>query len=204
MRQATTAKVRLDAGKAARFSASAQSTDWFDSCCARRARFAVAPRRAKVRSLAPQPRRIRGMSVYGARAPHRAWRARIDRPSPGRLGRHRQCGGRCDGQIAGEARHPRHRPERVAALGDDLHPPQSRRAAARPGPAMELSLPNLTVEEECWVGIVEAMLNFELDRALIEAASSGPIHHEETLRSPPKWWVAAVKSAARAAEARRR
>jgi hypothetical protein len=42
MGQATTAKVRLDAGKAARFSASAQSTDWFDSCCARRARFAVA------------------------------------------------------------------------------------------------------------------------------------------------------------------
>jgi hypothetical protein len=42
MRQTTTAKVRLDAGKAARFSASAQSTDWFDSCCARGARFTVA------------------------------------------------------------------------------------------------------------------------------------------------------------------
>ena len=41
-------KVRLDAGKAARFSASAQSTDWFDSCGARGARFTVAhdgPRR---------------------------------------------------------------------------------------------------------------------------------------------------------------
>ena len=42
MRQTTTAKVRLEAGKCERFSASAQSTDWFDSCCARRARFAVA------------------------------------------------------------------------------------------------------------------------------------------------------------------
>ena len=30
MRQTTTAKVRLDAGKAARFSASAQPVDWFD------------------------------------------------------------------------------------------------------------------------------------------------------------------------------
>ena len=42
MRQTTTAKVRLDAGKAARFSASGQSTDWFDSCCACGARFTVA------------------------------------------------------------------------------------------------------------------------------------------------------------------
>jgi hypothetical protein len=41
MRQTTTAKVRLDAGKAVRFSASAQSTDWFDSCCARHVRFTV-------------------------------------------------------------------------------------------------------------------------------------------------------------------
>jgi hypothetical protein len=32
MGQTTTAKVRLEAGKAARFSASAQSTDWFDPC----------------------------------------------------------------------------------------------------------------------------------------------------------------------------
>jgi hypothetical protein len=30
MGQTTTAKVRLEAGKPARFSASAQSTDWFD------------------------------------------------------------------------------------------------------------------------------------------------------------------------------
>src|SRR5947207_3426251 len=41
-RQTTTAKVRLEAGKAECFSASAQSTDWFDSCCARGARFTVA------------------------------------------------------------------------------------------------------------------------------------------------------------------
>jgi hypothetical protein len=40
--QTTTAKMRLEAGKAARFSASAQSTDWFDSCCARGAQFTVA------------------------------------------------------------------------------------------------------------------------------------------------------------------
>src|SRR5207253_10712627 len=32
VRQATTAEVRLDAGKSSRFSASAQSTDWFDPC----------------------------------------------------------------------------------------------------------------------------------------------------------------------------
>jgi hypothetical protein len=42
MRQTTTAKVRLDAGKAARFSASAQSTDWVVSRCARGARFTIA------------------------------------------------------------------------------------------------------------------------------------------------------------------
>jgi hypothetical protein len=42
MGQTTTAKVRLEAGKAARVSASAQSTDWFDSCCAGGSRFTVA------------------------------------------------------------------------------------------------------------------------------------------------------------------
>jgi len=42
MRQTTTAKVRFEAGKPARFSALAQSTDWFDPCCARGARFTVA------------------------------------------------------------------------------------------------------------------------------------------------------------------
>ena len=42
MRQTTTVEVRLDIGKAARFSASAQSTDWFDAWRARDARFTVA------------------------------------------------------------------------------------------------------------------------------------------------------------------
>jgi hypothetical protein len=59
MRQTTTAKVRLYAGKAVRFSASAQSTDWFDSCCARDVRFVQAPDGA---ILAPQPPGIRRMS----------------------------------------------------------------------------------------------------------------------------------------------
>src|SRR5215467_14146819 len=42
MRQTTTAEVRLDPGKAARFSASARSTDLCDFCCARGTRFTVA------------------------------------------------------------------------------------------------------------------------------------------------------------------
>jgi hypothetical protein len=42
MGQATTAKVRLDTGKAARFTASAQSTGWFDDPSSPSAQFTVA------------------------------------------------------------------------------------------------------------------------------------------------------------------
>jgi hypothetical protein len=42
MRQVTTAKLCLDAGKATRFSVSAQSTGWFDSCCTRGDPFTIA------------------------------------------------------------------------------------------------------------------------------------------------------------------
>jgi hypothetical protein len=42
MRQATIGKVRLDAGKTARFGVSAQSTGWFDRLLGPHARFTVA------------------------------------------------------------------------------------------------------------------------------------------------------------------
>jgi hypothetical protein len=50
MRQTTTAKVRLDAGKAERFSASAQSTAGFDRFLPARGAIFRCPRRVKGRS----------------------------------------------------------------------------------------------------------------------------------------------------------
>ena len=50
MRQTTTAKARLDAGKAERFSASAQSTAVFDHLLPARGAIFRCPRRAKGRS----------------------------------------------------------------------------------------------------------------------------------------------------------
>jgi hypothetical protein len=57
--QATTAKVRLDTGKPARFSASAQSTGWFTACCARGARYTIA-QDTRRGDHGPQPTRNRG------------------------------------------------------------------------------------------------------------------------------------------------
>jgi len=63
MRQTTTAKVRLDAGKAARFSASAQSTEWLVSRCARGARFTIAHDRRRRKPWRHSHTEIRGMSA---------------------------------------------------------------------------------------------------------------------------------------------
>jgi hypothetical protein len=63
MRQATTARVRLDASKAARFSASAQSPGCFDRLLRTRRAFYRCPRRPNGRSCTPQPPGIREMSV---------------------------------------------------------------------------------------------------------------------------------------------
>jgi hypothetical protein len=63
MGQATAAKVRLDTGKAARFSASAQSTGWFDDPSSPSAQFTVAEKTSEGALLAAKSPGIWGMSA---------------------------------------------------------------------------------------------------------------------------------------------
>jgi hypothetical protein len=63
MRQATTAEVRLDIGKAARFNASVQSTGGFDRLLPHTERDLLLAKTPKGTILASQRPGIRGMSV---------------------------------------------------------------------------------------------------------------------------------------------
>jgi len=67
MRQATTVEVRLDAGKAARFNVSAQSTGGFDRLLPYTERDLPLPKTPKGTILASRRPGIRGMSVHAKR-----------------------------------------------------------------------------------------------------------------------------------------